>query len=137
VAGMTGAGSAAAPYVCNGAGFGINVGQTMGSTVTGTYSVPASSTGITYTLSAAPPAGGMRIQVVTGTGASSATNNYCAPITAASGTVPWTSLSLTCYNTPAGAALTGPPAELQNVQFTIDDGATVSAYNMCLNSITF
>jgi hypothetical protein len=139
VAGMTGAASTAAPFVCNGVGFGINVSQAMGSSTTGTLAVPATSTGVTYALSNLPatPGGGMRMQVVAGTAAPSATNTYCAPITAASGTIPWTSLALTCYDTPTGAALAGPPAELQQVEFTVDDGTTAAAFNFCLDSITF
>jgi hypothetical protein len=124
-------------YTCNGAGFGINIGQAMGSTVTGTYSVPATSTGITYTLSGPPPAGGMRIQVVTGTAIGTVATTYCATITGATGVVAWTSLELTCYDTPPGDPLTGPPTDLQNVQFTIDDSATATPYNICLNSVTF
>jgi hypothetical protein len=139
VTGMTGIASTATPYVCNGAGFGINVGQAMGATVPGTCSVLATSTGITYALSNFPtiPGGGLRIEVVTGTAAASATNSYCAPITAATGTIPWTSLELTCYNTPAGTPLAGPPAQLQQVEISIDDGTAATAFNFCIDSISF
>jgi hypothetical protein len=136
---MTGIASTAAPYVCNGAGFGINVGQAMGAAGAGTCSVATTSTGISYSLSDVPAitGGGLRIQVVTGTGAGSATNTYCAPITAASGTIPWTSLALTCYNTPPGTALTGPPADLQQVEVTIDDGTAAAPFNFCIDAISF
>jgi hypothetical protein len=123
-------------YTCYGGGFGFDVG---GSAAGSTFAVPSTSTGITYALSGFPTitGGGMRINVVTGTSAGSATNTYCAPITSGSGTIAWTALELTCYDTPVGAALTGPPAELQAVQFSIDDGTASTAYNICVTSVTF
>jgi hypothetical protein len=136
VSGTTGVASTSAPYLCNGVGFGINVDQASGSAMAGTYSVPTTSTGITYALSSfpAPPGGSVRIQVVTGTGTGS---TYCATIAAATGTVAWTSLEENCYGTPPGAALAGPPTDLQDVQFTIEDGTAMYHYDVCLDSITF
>jgi hypothetical protein len=137
VAGTTGV--SVAPYNCYGGGFGINVNQAINSTTLGTYSVPTTSTGITYALSNVPTiaSGGMRIEVVTGTAAASSTNTYCTPITAASGTVPWTSLAQSCYITPPGVALTGPPTDLQQLEFAIYDGTTATAFNICVDSISF
>jgi hypothetical protein len=134
VSGMTGVSSS----TCYGGGFGINVGQTMGSMTAGTVAATATA-GLTYSLSNVPTiaGGGVRIQVVTGTAAASATNSYCAPITAPSGTIPWSSFELTCYATPPGTALTGPPADIQQVEVTIDDGTAAAAYNFCIDSITF
>jgi hypothetical protein len=138
VMGMTGVASTTTPYPCYGGGFGFNVGQMSGSMTAGTFSVPSTSTGLTYALSNIPSGiGGLRIQVVTGTAPASATNSYCAPITAATGTVPWTSLELTCYDTPVGTALTGPPMDLQQIEISIDDGTAAGAFNFCLDSISF
>jgi hypothetical protein len=112
----------------------------MGATAAGTCAVATTSTGISYSLSNVPAitGGGLRLQVVTGTAAASATNSYCAPITTASGTIPWTSLELTCYNSPPGTALAGPPAQLQQVEISIDDGTAATAFtNLCLDAVSF
>jgi len=132
VSGTTGIASAAAPYNCYGGGFGINVGQTSGSSTVGTYTVPSTSTGITYALSGFPTiaGGGMRIQVTVGG------MTYCSPITSGSGTVAWTAMTVACYN-PGGAALPGAPNALTNVEFTIDDGTAGMPYDICLTALTF
>jgi hypothetical protein len=139
VSGTTGIASTSSPYNCYGAGLVLNVGQLSGSSTVGTYSVSASSMGINYTLSSFPtiPGGGMHLEVMTGTAAASATNTYCAPIAAAKGTVAWSSLALTCYGTPTGAALTGPPTDLQSVQFVVDDGTVETSFDICIDAITF
>jgi hypothetical protein len=105
----------------------------------GTYSVPSSSKGITYSLSNFPaiPGGRVYIQVVTGTATPSTTNEYAAYITAASGTVAWTSLTLMVYATTPGTALTGPPSDLQQVVFGVNDGTAPTSFDFCVNSVTF
>jgi hypothetical protein len=137
VAGTTGVGPPM--YVCNGAGFGLNIGQTMGSSATGMMAAPAGSTGITYALSNLPTitGGGMRIQVTTVSGGATP---YCSPITAASGSVTWASFIQMCYNPAAtqGPALPAAgPSDIQNVGFTIDDGSAAGTYNLCLTGISF
>jgi serine protease len=137
--GMLGVKSTASPYPCNGAGVGVGVSGSAAS-----LSVPSSSTGITYTLSAAPtsivPAGGgMRIGVITTSGGAS--TPYCLDISSmpASGSVPWTMLVQQCYNPTAmqGPALTGPPTDLVNIQFDIDDGTAAGSYSFCVDSLSF
>ncbi len=132
VSGTTGIASLSAPYNCYGAGFGINVGQVSGSPTAGTFMVPATSAGITYNLSGFPTiaGGGMRIQ------ATVAGTTYCAAINSGMGMVPWTSLTVACYNS-GGATLTAPPTALTNVEFTLDDGTAPTTYDICVTALSF
>jgi hypothetical protein len=118
-------------YSCYGGGFGINVGQMMGSMTNSPISL-AGTTKINYALSGFNSIpGGMRIQVTEGG------MTYCATITTATGSVPWTSLAQTCYDTPPGTALAGAPMALTNIQFSIDDAATAgSGYEVCVTSLS-
>jgi hypothetical protein len=133
VSGSTGVNDGAPNYACWGSGFGVNVGQAMGS-MTNTP-IAATGTGISYALSGFTSApGGMRMTLKVGT------TSYCATLTAASGTVPWASFMETCYNTPPGAALTGAPTMLSDIEFTIESGAVGAAatdYNICVTSLGF
>jgi hypothetical protein len=139
--GMTGTVSTASPYVCNGAGFGLNVAGMTGTT----YSVSSTSAGINYNLSGYPSTAGitMRIQVTVNSpaGCSPSANtcaSYCASISSGSGMVSWTDLTEECYNMVGGSpALAGPPSDLLNVEFTVNDGATPTSFNICVDSITF
>jgi hypothetical protein len=121
---------------CYGGGFGVEV-QGEGASSTG-YAVPSSSTGVTYSLSEFPTyVGSMMIAVYLGANGGSGGTSYCSIISAASGTVPWTSFEQNCYATPPGPALTGPPTNLFRVQFQINDGLNPTNFNFCLTGLAF
>jgi hypothetical protein len=134
VSGSTGVNDGAPNYACWGSGFGVNVGQMMGS-MTNTPIAATGKSGIAYSLSGFTSApGGMRITLKEGG------MSYCYNLTAASGQVPWSMFTQTCYNTPPGTALAGAPMALSDVEFTVESGAVGAAasdYNICVTNLAF
>jgi hypothetical protein len=119
-----------------GAGIGINVAQTMGSTLTnGTWPVPLASTGIKYNLTTLPTAG--RLVITNGT-ATDGSDDYCVELTSAGTTIPWTMFNTKCYDTtPDGTALTGAPQMLNSVKFQTGGTMAATTFDFCVTSVTF
>ena len=74
----------------------------------------------------------MRIQVTDAGGTS-----YCAPLASGSGMVPWSSFIFECYNDPTTPKTPTAPYMISKVEFTVDDGATATPYNICVDAVTF
>jgi hypothetical protein len=123
-----------APYSAFGGGIGFNLNQAMATSATGTTAMPFVTTGsgISYVVSSIPP-NGLRLQIDHG----GSTNTYCANVTAPSGTIPWSGFALTCYNTPPGAALTGPPDDATQIEFQMVTTATAGTGDFCVTSVSF
>ncbi len=127
-AGMTGAMSAATW----GAGIGVNLNQAMTTT---SASPPigmlaATGSGISYTLSNLPSQGA-RIII------DNAGMDYCAPLSAASGTAKWADFNATCWApTPAGD-LSGAPATATHLNFQVDAAATAAPFDFCVTAVSF
>jgi hypothetical protein len=123
-----------APYTAFGGGIGFNLNQMMATSATPTAISPfaATGSGISYTVSSLP-ANGLRIQIDHGGSA----NQYCANVTTASGVIPWANLTLMCYNTPPGAALTGPPSDATQIEFQMVTVASAGTGDFCITAVGF
>jgi hypothetical protein len=124
-AGTTGAMSAATW----GAGIGLNLNQAMGvSPPIGMFA--ATGSGISYTLSNLPSQGSSLI-------IDSGGMDYCAKLSAASGTAKWADFNLTCWApTPAGA-LSGAPATATHVNFQVNAAAAAAPFDFCVTAVSF
>ena len=114
-----------------GAGIGLNLHQAM---ATGPTSPPvetfaATGVGIRYSLSNLPPQG-MRLII------DNAGTDYCAAISATSGTVTWGSFNTKCWDN-SGTYLTGAPATAKHIQFQVTAFTAVTAFDFCVTSIAF
>jgi hypothetical protein len=117
-------------YAAFGGGVGFNLNQPMAST---TAAMPFATTGsgIAYTLSSLPTSG-VRVQIDHGG------VTYCAPATAASGTVAWASFNTKCYDAPPdGVALTGAPADATQIEFQMVSTATSVTDDFCVTAVSF
>jgi len=116
-------------YTVWGAGFGFNLSPlTTASTI---EPVQLTGSGVTVTLSSLPTGGATaRVQVTVGTA------QYCAVMTKATQTIPWTSFNLTCWAPTAAGALTGPP-NASNIQFEAASGTTAGAFDFCVTALSF
>ncbi len=141
--GMTDISNGAATPNHFGAGIGFNLNQTQSTGCTSTpvnaFTVPAGSVGVSYSLSNLPP-GGVRLEI--GNGATSASGtatgtDYCATLTAASGTIPWAQFNSQCWVNTPGDFLSGPPTAPTHINFGLPSGAAASAFNFCVDSIGF
>jgi hypothetical protein len=114
-----------------GAGLGANLNQAMATSSTsppvGTYSVTGS--GIAYTITNLPTQG-MRL-IIDNSG-----TDYCAPLSAASGTVKWASFNSKCWD-GSGTSLTAAPTAATHVQFQVTAGTTTSPFNFCVSAVSF
>jgi len=72
----------------------------------------------------------MRVQLTVGT------QQYCAVMTTASQTIPWTSFNTTCWAPAAGTALTGAP-NATNIQFEASAGLTAGTFDFCVTALSF
>ena len=121
-AGTTGAKDPPA-YTVWGAGFGFNL--TMGATP-----VQLSGTGVTVALSGLPVGVELRVQVkVEG-------QNFCAVMTAATQTIPWTSFNTQCWAPATGVPLSGPP-NTSSIEFQVSSGPTAGTFDFCLTALSF
>ena len=114
-----------------GAGIGSSLNQAM---ATGSASPPIATyavtgSGIAYALDNLP-AQGMRL-IIDQAGA-----DYCAPITAASGTVKWSSFNTKCWD-GSGTTLAAAPQTATHVQFQVTAGAAVASFAFCVKAISF
>jgi hypothetical protein len=126
-----------------GAGVGFNLNQTQStgcaSMPVDTFTVPAGSVGVSYSLSNLP-AGGVRLEI--GNSATSASGtatgtDYCATLTAASGFIPWAQFNSQCWVNTAGDFLTGVPTAVTHINFGLPSGATTGSFNFCVDSVGF
>jgi hypothetical protein len=118
VAGTTGAWNPPAGTVW-GVGFGVNLSP---------FSTPVqlSGTGVTVALTGLPAGVGMTVGVA----------GYCAVITAATQTIPWTSFNTICSGPATGVALTGAP-NTPTIQFNLSSGSTVGTFDFCVTALSF
>ena len=121
IAGTTGVADPPA-YTVWGAGFGVSLSPS------GT-AVQLSGTGVTVALTSLPT-GAVTVGVNLGT------TGYCAVITAATQTIPWSSFNTTCYAPATGVALTGPP-NTANITFNVTSGPTVGTFDFCVTALSF
>jgi hypothetical protein len=112
-----------------GAGIGVNLDQMMGSMVPGACA--ASGAGITYALSGTLPPQGMRLII------DSAGMDYCAPLSAISGMVPWASFNTACWEPSTGTALAGAPTVSTHVEFQVNASSGAGTFDFCVTSLAF
>jgi hypothetical protein len=115
-------------YSVWGAGFGFNLSPLSG--VTASVPVQLSGSGISVTLSSLPTGATMRVQLTVGA------QQYCAVMTTASQTIPWTSFNTTCWAPATGTALTGAP-NATNIQFQASAGLTAGTFDFCVTALSF
>jgi hypothetical protein len=109
-------------------GIGFGLSQSMSAPSPGPF--PATGSGIKYAVTSVPTTTGLRVAIDHG----GAANQYCAVVTAPSGTVTWADLLLNCYDTPPGAALTGPPTDATQIQFQLVNAGTA---DFCVTAVSF
>jgi len=129
--GMGTIGVANATYTIYGGGIGVNLNQVIatGAASPPILTLPATGAGIAYTLSSLPTLGARLI-------IDNAGKDYCAILTAASGTVDWASFNTACYSPATGVALAGPPTAT-HVEFEVPSGMTAGSFNFCVTSLKF
>jgi hypothetical protein len=123
-----------------GAGLGFSLNQTQGSgtVASGTpeaYTIPSTAKGISYSLSNLPTQG-MRIILGNANPAGTSGQDYCAILTAKSGTIPWASFSTTCYNS-TGTYLSAPPVGPTHIEFEVVADTTVTPFDFCVTELSF
>ncbi len=111
-----------------GAGLGVNLNQAVGASAKGTVIVPAADTGISYALAETLSAAGVTI-IIDGGG-----TDYCAPVTATSGTVPWSSF-FTC--TGAATVLAGAPDAASHIQIQVSASVSPLSFDFCVTALSF
>jgi hypothetical protein len=112
-----------------GSGIGVNLNQRMGATTSGACA--ATGGGIGYAISGTLPPQGMRLII------DNAGKDYCAPLTATSGTIPWSAFSTQCWQPEAGAGLAAAPTMATHVQFQVNAAAAAGTFNFCVTSLKF
>jgi hypothetical protein len=112
-----------------GSGFGFSLSPQ--TTLTTSVPVQLTGSGVSVTLSSLPTGGATaRVQVtVAGT-------QYCAAMTSASQTIPWSSFNTTCWAPATGTALAGAP-NTTNIQIEASAGTTAGAYDFCVTALSF
>jgi hypothetical protein len=117
-------------YTVWGAGFGFMLSPlTVATTI---MPVQLTGTSVTVKLSSLPTNADLRLQVAVGaTG-----TTYCAVMTTATQTIPWTSFNTMCWTPASGVALTGPP-NTANIQFQASSRATAGSFDFCVTGLSF
>ena len=118
--GSTGAADAKGTIWGAGVGFNLDKSATPAA-------VQLAGTGITYALSAMPTQG-MRVQVTVGT------TDYCAKLSAASGTVAWTDFNTACWDN-SGTKLTAAPST-PHVGFQVTAATAAGTFDFCVTKVT-
>jgi hypothetical protein len=118
-----------------GAGIGLNLNQAMAmsSTSPPINALQATGSGINYTLSGLTT--GARL-IIDNSPNYPTVVDYCAPITAASGTIPWATFNTKCWDN-SGTALTAAPTMAHHVQIQVFATATAGSFNFCVTSLKF
>jgi hypothetical protein len=96
--------------------------------------VQLTGTSVTVKLSSLPTNADMRLQVMHYVGATGTT--YCAVMTTATQTIPWTSFNTMCWTPASGVALTGPP-NTSNIWFQASSRATAGSFDFCVTGLSF
>jgi hypothetical protein len=115
-------------YLVWGAGFGFNLSTA--TTATTDVPVPLTGSGVTVSVSSLPTGADLRVQVKVGA------VSYCALMTTATQTIPWSSFNTTCWAPATGTALTGAPST-PNIQFQASSGKTAGTFDFCVTSVAF
>jgi len=131
-AGTVGAQNPAGGYTVWGAGFGFSLSTL--TTATTETPVQLAGTGVTVTVTSLPTNADMRLQVKHYVGAVGTT--YCAIMTTATQTIPWTSFNTMCWAPATGVALTGPP-NTSNFQFQASSRLTAGSFDFCVTALSF
>jgi hypothetical protein len=115
---------------------GINLNQVAGSTVVGTWTPPASSTGIIINVSNSG-ASTLRVQIQGPNGDTDANQRWCAPITQFNQdvTIPWTAFNTMCWDN-TGTYYSDSKGPLEAVLVLVPGDATAAVpYNFCINKL--
>ena len=131
-AGTVGAQNPAGGYTVWGAGILFSLSTL--TTATTEMPVQLAGTGVTVTVTSLPTNADMRLQVKHFVGATGTT--YCAIMTTATQTIPWTSFNTMCWSPSSGVALTGPP-NTSNFQFQASSRPTAGSFDFCVTSLSF
>jgi len=101
------------------------------STSTNLVGVQLAGSGISVKLSSLPTGAQARVQVTV------APHYYCAVMSAASQTLPWTSFNTACWNN-TGTYLTGAPTAATQILITVNSEAGVAgSFDLCVTSLSF
>ncbi|MGO9665308.1 MAG: LamG domain-containing protein [Polyangia bacterium] len=102
------------------------------STSTNLVGVQLAGSGISVKLSSLPTGAQARVQVTVG-----ATTYYCATMSAASQTLPWTSFNTACWNN-TGTYLTGAPTAATQILITVNSETGIAgSFDLCVTSLSF
>jgi hypothetical protein len=115
-----------------GAGIGFNLDQAVGTMANpnptvGSYA--ASGAGIAYGLSGLPSQGARILIDHAGT-------DYCAVLSAASGTLAWADFNTKCWD-DSGTTLTGAPSDATHIEVQVVADGTTTPFSFCVDSIGF
>jgi hypothetical protein len=118
-----------------GAGIGFNLNQAM---ATGATSPPlrpfaATGAGLSYRLSNLPSQG---VRLAIGNFDGTSGTDYCAVLSASSGTVAWGQFNSKCWD-DSGTFLVGPPVDATHIAFQIPAAAAVTPFDFCVDSVAF
>jgi hypothetical protein len=121
-------------YLVWGAGFGFSL--SLLTTTTTDVPVQLAGTGVTVTVTSLPTNADMRLQVKHYVGVGATGTTYCAIMTTATQTIPWTSFNTQCWDPAKGVALTGPPNS-SNFQFQASSRTTAGSFDFCVTALSF
>jgi hypothetical protein len=122
-----------------GGGIGVQLDAPMGAPDASPMAMKLAATGsgIQYVVTSKPTLG-LRIEIDNAPGPGLNNVQYCAIVTAASGTIPWASFNTKCYDTPVdGTALTGPPTTATYIQFGVPSGPAAGTFDFCVEELRF
>ncbi len=116
-----------------GIGFNLNQAMAMGAASPPIQPFAATGAGISYQLSALP-AQGVRLAIGDSDGTTG--TDYCAVLSAASGTVTWGKFNSKCWD-DSGTFLTGPPPNATHMEFQVPSVAAATPFEFCVDSVAF
>jgi hypothetical protein len=125
-AGVTGAQDPPA-YSVYGAGFAFNLSPA--TTLTNVVELQLSGSGVSIAVTSLPTGADLRIQTNVG-GA-----DYCAKMTTATQTIPWTTFNTKCWDN-TGTALAGAP-KTAKIEFQASSLTTAGSFDFCVTSLSF
>jgi hypothetical protein len=118
-----------------GAGIGLNLNQAMATSATSPpiSAFQATGSGIAYALSGI--SAGVRV-IIDNSPNYPTVVDYCAPISGASGTIPWAMFNTKCWDN-SGTSLTAAPTMAHHVQFQVFATSAAGSFNFCVTSLKF
>ena len=118
-----------------GAGIGLNLNQAMAmsSASPPINAFQATGSGINYALSGLST--GARL-IIDNSPNYPTVVDYCAPISAASGTIPWAMFNTKCWDN-SGTSLSAAPTMAHHVQVQVFATSTAGSFNFCVTSLKF